>query len=374
MIINLLKEKLGEVINVVTNICPSRTDLGILNYFYIEAKDNEVGILATDLELNYQTRFPARVLEEGKALIPAKQFEKIIDNFYEEEITLETKGNTLIIKGERSFSSLPGLSEEEFPTFSTIDEKNYFEIDNDLFENYIQKLFPVLVTSDIRPEYAGIYFDLQKNNLNLVVTDTIRLGVQKVKNQFYETNIYETSRLLPKRLIEEYARIKRKSGKVKIYFEENQATLEVLNHRLTSRIPLVEYPRYTDFISIPGFIFSFLIDKDLILKALKLSRVFSSQFKEIELIFNFDGKKLYLYTQNELLGENKNELDFEIQENSLNEKEFKIKFHLDFLYDGFNSFETEKVFAGFFSGSTESTPIYLKSPLDDDFVYILIHR
>lgn len=374
MIINIIKDKLKEVMDVISNVCPSRTDLNILNYFYLEAKENEVFISATDLELNYQTKFPARVIEEGKVLIPAKQFEKIIDNFYEDEVSLENKNNVLFIKGKKSFSSLPGLLEEEYPTFSEIAEEKYFEIDNDLLESYINRLYPVLETSDLRPEYAGIYFDLQRENLNLVSTDTIRLGVQKVRSQFFETNIENIKILLPKRLIEEYRRIKRKSGKVKIYFEESQVTLEILNHRLTTKISLIEYPNYQNFISPLGFIFSFLVNKENMIKALKLARVFMDEFKEIELDFNLEEKKLYLYSKNELLGENKNELDIEIKENNLTDVNFKIKFHLDFLYDGFNSIDSEEVFGGFFTGSTESTPLYLKSPLDDDFVYITIHR
>ncbi len=57
------------------------------------------------------------------------------------------------------------------------------------FENYLDKFLPILATSDIRPEYSGIYFDLNEERLNLVATDTIRLAVQRVNPQFFETNL-----------------------------------------------------------------------------------------------------------------------------------------------------------------------------------------
>jgi len=375
MKINLLKEKLKEVLQIVTNICPQKTDLGILNYFYLKAQNDEIYISATDLELNYQTRFPARVLKEGEVLIPAKQFEKIIDNFYEDEVSLEAKESFLEIRGKSSVSTLPGLSYEEFPTFSEIKFDNYFEIDSEIFDDYLDNLMPILVTSDIRPEYSGVYFDLSQENLNLVATDSIRLGVQRVKPQFFETNINKISVLLPKRILQEYRAIKRKSGKLKIYFEENQVTFEVLNHLLTAKLLALEYPNYSQFISPSNFLFTFLINKDEILKALKLAKVFLDQFKETELNFNFEENKLEIYTKNELLGENKNELAVEIKENNLTDKEFRIRFHLDFLYDGFEIIDAEKVWGGFFTGlGGESTPIYLKSPIEEDFIYISIHR
>ncbi len=377
MIINILKEKLIETLQIVNNVCPKKTDLNILNYFNLEAKNDEVYISATDLELNYQTKFPARVIEEGRVLIPAKQFEKIIENFYDDEIILETKENILLIKSknEKSFSNLPGLLEEEFPTFSEINTENYFEIDSDLFDNYLSKFSSILATSDIRPEYAGIYFDLNKEKLNLVATDTIRLAIQKVKPQFFETNIEKLNVLLPKRILQEYHRIKRKSGKLKIYFEENQVTFEILNHKLTTKLLVVSYPNYEPFISPGEFLFTFLIDRDKILKALKLNRVFVGELKETELTFNFEKNSLTIYTKNELLGENRNEIDFEVKENNLTEPEFKIRFHIDFLFDGFDTIESDQVFGGFFSGPySESTPLYLKDPIEEDFVYISIHR
>ncbi len=375
MKIIILRDKLKEILSIVTNVCPKKTDLNVLNYFYLEAKNNEIYVSATDLELNYQTRFPARVIEEGKILIPARQFEKIIENFSEDEVDLEVKNNYLEIRGKKSISTLPNLSQEDFPVFSEINFDNYFEIDSEIFDEYVKKFYPILNTSDIRPEYSGIYFDLKNNQLNLVATDTIRLAVQKVKSQFFDTNIEKVSVLLPKRIIQEYRSIKRKTGKLRIYFEENQITFEVLNHLLTTKLLAVDYPNYSQFISPTNFIFTFLVKRDDVLKSLKLARVFLDQYKEIDLTFYLNENKLEIYTKNELLGENKSEVDVNFQDNNFEDVVFRIKFHLDFLYDGFEIIDSEEVFGGFFpTVNTENTPIYLKSPIDDDFVYISIHR
>lgn len=374
MIVTILKEKLKEIADITTSVCPTKTDIGVLNYFYLSAEEGKIKISATDLEINYQTEFPARVLKEGKALIPAKQFEKIINNFYEEEVTLEAKENVLYIRGNKSFSNIPTLYEEEFPILSEVNKKNYFEIDNDIFEKCIEKLYPILSTSDIRPEYAGIYFDLKNEKLNLVATDTIRLGVQKVKSQFFETNVQNISVLLPKRIVEEYKKIKRKSGKVRLYFEETQISLEILNNLFTTKISAVEYPNYLDIAKPTSFLFTFLVNKNLIIKALRLAKVFLNELKEVEFTFKLNENKLIIYSRNELLGETKNEVEIIIEENNISDEEFKINFHLDFVYDGFNVIDSDEVFCGFFATSSENTPLYLRSSLDDDFVYITIHR
>ncbi|BCX15440.1 MAG: hypothetical protein KatS3mg097_332 [Candidatus Parcubacteria bacterium] len=375
MEITILKDKLKEVLQIISDICSKRSDLNILNYFYLEAKDNKIYISATDLDLNYQTTFPSRIIKEGKILIPAKQFQNIIENLYEDDLTLETKDNVLFIKTKQTFSSLPGLLEEDFPTFQNINYDNYFEIDSNIFDDFVNKLYPILLTSDLRPEYSGIYFDLNNDNLNLVATDTIRLGIQLVKPQLFETNIKKINALLSKRLISEYKSIRKKSGKLKIYFEETQVTFEILNHKLTTKLSSIEYPNYKSFMSPNNFLFSFLIDKDNILKALRLSKIFSGNLREVELSFDLKNNKLTLYSKNEFLGENKNIIDFQIKDNNLVDDSFNIKFSVDFLIDGFNVNEGEKIFAGFFNGPhQDSSPIYIKSPLYDDFFYIAIHR
>ena len=373
MIITISKEKLKEVIQVVRSICPKKTDINILNYFYLEAKNDECYVAATDLEINYQTKFPVRIEKEGKILIPAKQFENIVDNLYEEDVTLETKDDILYIRGKNFFLNLPGLIQEDYPTFSPVNKDNYFEIDNEIFLDVVEKLKPILKTSDIRPEYSGIYFDLSENGLNLVSTDSFRLGVKKIKSVFYETNISEIKILLPQRIIKEYMGIKKKTGKLKIYFEENQVSFEIGNHLLTTKIVALDYPNYKDFIEPTSFLFTLEINTEEILKALKLNKVYTTDLKELDLIFDFKENKIYLISKNELLGEAKNEVDFVVKENNYGGNEFKIKFNLDFFFDGLSIYDSEKVFLSFFSAGEESFPLYLSSPLEEDFIYVSMH-
>ncbi len=373
MIITVSLNKLKEIINIVNNICPKKSDLNVLNYFYLEAKNKEIFIQATDLEINYQTKFPAKIEKEGKILIPAKQFEKIVDNLFEEDITLEVNKDVLYIRGKKFFVNLPGLNEEEYPTFSPINKDKFLEIDNEIFMESLEKLYPVLQTSDIRPEFSGVYFDFTPQGLNLVATDSLRLAVIKIKPAFYETNIENSGTLVPFRIIKEYKSIKRKSGKLKVYFEENQVTFELMSHILTSKLIAIDYPNYKDYLNPPSFIFTLSLDRDEVIKVLKLNEVYLSTLKELECEFNFEENKLYFYTKNELLGEAKTEVDFEVKENNYNNSVFKIKFNFDFFYDGFYVLNSDKALLNFFSTGEELFPLYLVSPVEEDFIYISAH-
>lgn len=370
----LLKDKLKEILEIVSNICPKKSDLSILNYFLFQAENNEIYIAATDLEINYQTKFPGRIEEEGKILIPAKQFERIIDNFYEEDVILETKNNSLVIRGKEIFSNLPGLIEEEFPTFSEIQKDKFIEFETEIFDAYLDKVWPILTTADIRPEYNGLFLRLKENRIILVATDTIRLSEEILKSQFYNVSGlnsgYEV--LIPKRILQEYKKIRRKTGKLKVYFEENQVSFEIMDQLFTTKLFSVDFPPY-ERIKPSSFLVSFQVDKEKMVKALKLNRVFMDQIKSIEFKFNSIENKIEFYSRNELLGENKNEIKVEEVKNE-DTSEISVKFNLDFLLDGFSVIDSEKVFCGFFSGiNSGSTPILLKPVPEEDFIYILMH-
>ncbi|MER3407228.1 MAG: hypothetical protein C4278_02330 [Patescibacteria group bacterium] len=110
------------------------------------------------------------------------------------------------------------------------------------------------------------------------------------------------------------------------------------------------------------------------IKALKLSGIYASgDLKETEIFFDFNENKLTIYSKNELLGEVKNEIGFEPKENNLDNNEFRIRFNLDFLYDGFDAFDSEKILVSFFNTGEENFPLYLVSPIEDDYVYISLH-
>ncbi len=377
MKIRLLKIKLEEILDIVANICLKKNDLNILNNFLLTASDNKVEILATDLEINYQTKFEAQIEKKGKVLIPAKLFQKIINNFYDDEVILEKKNNNLEIKGEGIFANISSLTEEEYPIFSEIQKDKFIEIETEILDDYLDKLWPILTTADIRPEFNGILFHLKSNELILITTDTIRLAEVKIKPAFYQTNLEADYKvLIPKRIFQEYRRVKRKTGKLKIYIEESQVSFEINDQLFTTKLFSVEYPPY-EKIKPNSFIISFDVNKKQILNAFNLNKVFMNQFKELTFNLEPQTNELKLISQNEVLGENTNVLKVNVHKNKDYIYEtYSLKFNLDFLIDGFSAIDSEEVFCGFFTGISEtSKPLLIKPKpeTEDDFIYILMH-
>jgi DNA polymerase-3 subunit beta len=373
MKISILKNTLIDKITVVNRICPKKTDLSILNFFKLEAKNDKLTIFSTDLEISYKATLLAKVEEEGEFLIPAKQFYEVLQNFYEDVINIENKENTLILRGEKTFSTLPGISEEEYPLIPKYSEEKYIEIDNKLFENNLEKIYGNIKTAEvIKPEFAGVYIWITENLIRLVTTDTIRLSEVKFKKDLVITNIEKEEKLLiPETIISEYLKIKKKPLKLRIYIEPSQVTFDLEDQVLLSKTLSIDYPDYQQVIP-QDFNIIFYINRDEVLKALKLNKVYVDQTKEIKVKINPKNEMMELITKNEILGENINKVNISL-ESADQEEEIEISYNIDFLTEGIKNIDSEKIFMGINIPSDYGIkPTLMKSPLEEDFIYILM--
>jgi len=373
MKIILLRNTLLDIIANVNQICPKQSDLTILNFFKLEAKNDDIYVYSSDLEISYVAKLSGKIEKEGEVLIPAKQFYEIIQNFYEDTIELEEKENSLVVKGENSFSSLPGISKEEFVVIPEYRKDEYIEIDNEMFENYLTRLFSNIKTAEvIKPEFAGVYLWLDDKFLRLVATDTIRLSEVKIKKDLIITNIKnEVKILIPGKIIHEYLRIKKKPIKLKIYIEPNQITFDLENQILISKLLTIEFPDYQQVIP-KDFNIIITFNRDEALKALKLNKVFLDQSKELKMKLIKDKSLAEFYTRSELLGESRNNIKVDFEKCDI-ENDIEFNFNFDFFNDGIKNIDSDKIFLGLnIPDEVSVKPALFKSPLEEDFIYILI--
>jgi len=374
MKLQIIKNSIIDIVHVVDKICSRKSDLNILNFFKLSAENDRIFLFATDLEISYFAEVSGKIEENGEALIPAKQFSQLLSNFYEDILFIEKNDNSLVIKGDYSLSSLPGLIDEEYPLISTFKKDHVIEIETEIFDEYLEKVYAPLKTADIfKPELSGVYIHLQGNFLYLVSTDTIRLTETKIKKQFFETNMSSISALIPKRILEEYRNIKRKPIKIFIYIEDHQITFDLGSQILTTKRVAIEFPDYKRVIP-ETFGVSVYIKTEDFIKSLKLTKVFLDQTKELKIKVIPDAQKLELYTKNDLLGESENSIQAEFKESSLQKNEhFVVSFNHEFLLDGVLAADGEKIFLGLTPTHAEGArPLLIKSPLEDNFIYILM--
>jgi DNA polymerase-3 subunit beta len=168
----LLKE-----IAMANEIIASKNAISILSNIYLEAKDGGLKIKATDRYVNFETKVPVTVLEEGSVTVYGEKFLGIINSVPEGEIEFEQIDNKINIKTavKKARFQLKSIASEKFPEFSA-SGKELFEIPvRDLKEMIVQTIFAI---SDDETRYFmnGVYFEKAEDKFVMVATDGRRLA------------------------------------------------------------------------------------------------------------------------------------------------------------------------------------------------------
>ena len=118
---NISKDKFLRALTKVQGIIEKKHTLPILANVLIEAKDDQIIITATDLEVGLKSRYKSEIIKEGKVTVSAKKLFEIIKELPDKQISFTSKNNYWVeIKCEKSLFNLVGLSPDDFPKFPEI--------------------------------------------------------------------------------------------------------------------------------------------------------------------------------------------------------------------------------------------------------------
>ena len=102
-------------LNKFAMICNGRSPLPILANILIEAVDNKITLLATNLEVAVKQDFDATVIEPGKTTVLGKKLVDIIDRFGDEPILINTTDHNIEFEQGNTKFKLPTISPDDFP-------------------------------------------------------------------------------------------------------------------------------------------------------------------------------------------------------------------------------------------------------------------
>jgi DNA polymerase-3 subunit beta len=162
---------------MANEIIPSKNAISILSNIYFEAKGESLTIKATDMKVNFETKVPVTVLEEGSVTVYGNKFLGILNSVPEGEIEFEQIDNKINIKTavKKARFQLKSIASDKFPEFSA-SGKELFEIPiRELKERIMETIFAI---SDDETRYFmnGVYFEKAEDKLVMVATDGRRLA------------------------------------------------------------------------------------------------------------------------------------------------------------------------------------------------------
>jgi len=301
-----------EGLTKVQGIVEKRHTIPILANVLIEAKNDEITITATDLEVGLKSKYKAQIIDEGKITVSAKKLFEIIKELPDKEINFNTKNNFWVeIKCHKSLFNLVGLSPEEFPKFPDV-ELGKYSIDKNSLNEMIEKTLFSVSSDETKFNLTGIYIKSDNvNNINKIIfvsTDGHRLSMIQRK---YENELdirYKEGLILPKKgIIEIKKLLETMEDDINIGISDNNFSISNKKTTLIMRMVDGDFPDYKRVIPDKGKNAA-VINKNLFLHALKRISILSSE-KSKGVKINLKKDSLTITSSNPDLGDAKEEID-----------------------------------------------------------------
>ena len=237
------KNELLRELQLFQGIVERKNTIPILANVLIEAKGDEIRLLATDLEVALRSRCAASVAKSGSLTLPAKKLFEIVKALPETDVRIEEDKNGVKVAADRFDSRIQTLPREDFPTLPDATGKGRASLPRNALKEMVAKTQFAITGEDTRYFLNGAKFVLKPDSLTLVATDGHRLALVEVKHNVGITD--EVGVILPKKTLLELGKLLAE-GDGDIMFEsgENHLFFEVGDRMLISRMIDGQFPAY----------------------------------------------------------------------------------------------------------------------------------
>ena len=237
------KTELLRELQLFQGIVERKNTIPILANVLIEAKGDEMRMLATDLEVALRSRCAASVAKAGTLTLPAKKLYEIVKALPETDVRIEEDKNGVKVAADRFDSRMQTLPREDFPTLPDATGKARASLPRNALREMVAKTQFAITGEDTRYFLNGAKFVLTPESLTLVATDGHRLALVDVKHSVGITQ--DVGVILPKKTLLELGKLLAEGdGDVMFESGENHLFFDVGGRVLISRMIDGQFPAY----------------------------------------------------------------------------------------------------------------------------------
>ncbi|MFA9614234.1 MAG: DNA polymerase III subunit beta [Deltaproteobacteria bacterium] len=231
------------------SVAEKRSSMPVLSNVLLEAKEQQLHLTATNLEVSFTGSHEAKVTKEGAVTIQARKFYEIVKELPFPELRITEKENQWVnISSGTTEYNLVGLPADEFPQVMKYEDVEWVEMEAPLLKEMIDKTIFAVSTEETRYNLSGIYFEKVETEdpvcLKLVATDGHRLAfIQKPLPQVTKF-AFDKGIIIPRKGMLELSRLLEESEQVQVAFQENTAIFRQGESTLIMRLIDGDFPDY----------------------------------------------------------------------------------------------------------------------------------
>ena len=243
------RDKLLKSLNIAHNIIERKNTLPILSNVLIEAKNNKLNIVATDLDIVYQDEITdIKISKDGSTTTSATVLHDLLRKLPSdlEVVFVLQDENKLSITAENSKFNLLCLPVNNFPNFSDSFSKDDILLKKKNFLSLLNKTKISMSNDETRHYLNGIFLHIAESNgkhyLTGVATDSHRLSSSSM---LIENSKTFKPFILPKKTVFQLCNLLEDSDETIILnSSENKIQFKIGKSKITSKIIDGKFPDY----------------------------------------------------------------------------------------------------------------------------------
>ncbi len=247
MKLSFLSENINKKLPFISHAVSSRSQLTSLLNFLIVAKNKELLISTTDLEIGIMGKIPASIEEDGEVCVPAKTLLELLGNIPSGKVELYTKEDSVFIETPKTKMQLQTQSTKDFPVLYEKKGEEILQLEKQWLEKELKKVVFAASIDSSRPALSGVLIGENGGEKVIVATDGYRLSLKKLSSS--KTKLLEKPIIIPSRILKELISLK-EEGETRVFVsaENNQVVFSQGDTEIIGRLIEAEFPTYEKII------------------------------------------------------------------------------------------------------------------------------
>lgn len=311
----IVASRLLELLQIVLGAVPSKSTLPILGNVLLEAKETEIQLAATDLEISISSSIEIAPQEKGATTIPAKTFAEIMRELPETEVLVSTENDRLQISTKTGEYKISGIPADEFPRIAEYNSAKELKIPSGDFVKMVRKTSFAVSVDESRPALNGILWQTSGDKMIMVATDGHRLAKIALENTRLRGVTDDI--IVPPKAVNAVVRLMSDSHKeIGIVFGEKNVMFRVGRTIVSSKLFEGPYPNFDQVIPRDNDK-RLIINREGLMSAVRRVSILSNSLTH-QVKFSLSKNRLLLSATNvDLGGEAKEELPCEYKDEKM---------------------------------------------------------
>lgn len=240
--IEVIRKDFVEVLNNAIKVINTKSSLEVLKAVKISAANDKITVQATDLTVSISQSIDCTMDNSGEFVMPFKAID-LIRKLEDDYLTLDvdTEKNSFNIISGKIKTFFAGLNTADFPEIKAPAEGlSSIKISGPVLRDGLSKVSYAVSKDSSRPIFTGVLFDITKEGINFVATDTFRLSLAKANMPSEK----EIGLIVPSAVVRLIPMIQ-DCKEVTMSYSDSMLLLETEDAQITTTLIPGSYPQYS---------------------------------------------------------------------------------------------------------------------------------